>query len=403
MKKINSFLALALISTAGTAFAEGMESTLKGRFKFEAANRAQSKLEEDAKFLTTSKKNPAFATFANLSAMFSNKVDNMEYGANLAVMTSAKPSGSSSYDGSYLFLEKECLGKFEFGSNFDAGSRMYVSGLSIARGSANDWVDYFGNQHSIPFATTLGASALEDNYYGNATETSRKVTYFSPKMMDKLQFGVSYIPDSDNVGSYSYSNRLDDSTQTYTLTNDTYTNRTSVKDAVSLGATFAHNVSDGMDVQFSATGEMGKAAKKGEKEIAGTKTEYKMSDLKSYTLGAALNVGPWSVAGSYTDMGKSLTSKEVQGSKNKTKVYTAAAAYANGPYGVSLLYTMGDKFKNKVDSYTIGTDYKLAPGFMPFVEVTYFKGKGYKLPIYNDTNKYTTKGTIALIGAQLNF
>ena len=134
------------------------------------------------------------------------------------------------------------------------------------------------------------------------------------------------------------------------------------------------------------------------------KTEYKIAGMRTYNIGAVLNYGVMSFAGSYTDLGKSLTSVEVDGAgKRKTKYYTAAAAYNQGPVGVSLFYARGQRLKNAVNSYTLGTDYKLAPGFVPYVEVTYFKGKGQKLPVIKNTTNLTRKGTIALIGATLKF
>ena len=57
-----------------------------------------------------------------------------------------------------------------------------------------------------------------------------------------------------------------------------------------------------------------------------------------------------------------------------------------------------------MDLYVLGTDYKLAPGLLPYVEVAYFKGKAGLPAVYQSTapkNKF--KGWAVVGGVKLTF
>jgi hypothetical protein len=401
-------IAAALVSATSMAHAEdGFSTTFNGMFRFESAARNQKKIPSSEKNMSANKRDVVFDTEAHVSAIAQHETDAMKYGAKLSLQTSTKQSTSSTYNGSYIFTESD-YGRWELGSGYDAGTAMRVTGCDVARGTCDNWTNYMWTPNGVPMLPTPGASFLNTNFAdGNGTsiiETSRKITYFTPKFMDKVQFGVSYVPDTANVGlgTFNDSHKFLRS-KTIELPNGTkYVNKQSAKDAFSAGASLTHNICDGVDVKVSATGEIGKAMN-ASKNDGNTTSSLKVANLKTYNIGAIVNYGSLSLAGSYSDRGKSFTTAEVDGNRTKTRVYTAAIGYAQGPAGISLMYALGDQQKNKVDSYTLGTDYKLAPGFVPYAEVTYFKGRGTRLPVYNDATRLTTKGTIALMGAKLSF
>ncbi len=402
MKKI--FLLAALVGASSSVMAEGITTKLDGIFLFETAFRNQSKVPTASQNLSADKKNVAMSSEGHVALTASGETDEMKYGARIDVQTTTQSNGWTSFGGSHIFTESD-YGKWQFGSAYDAGSQMRVSGLDLASGTGDNWTSYawFDNQ-TMTWVNTPGASVLTSNYK-TSPETSRKITYFTPKFADKVQFGVSYIPDARNLGTSAFSVGKDSIRSVENVGGITYTENPGVKDAFSLGATFEQDLSDCMSLKVALTGEVGKSSRKGTAVNAAQATrEYKIDGMKTYNIGAILNCGVMSFAGSYADLGKSLTSRELDGaSKRKTRFYTAGTAYNQGPVGLSLTYVRGERVKNKVDAYTIGTDYKLAAGFTPYVEVTYFKGKGRKLAVYNDPTQITTKGTVALIGATLKF
>ena len=123
--------------------------------------------------------------------------------------------------------------------------------------------------------------------------------------------------------------------------------------------------------------------------------------MKTYNIGAILNAGNFSYAASFGSLGKSLTTPEFHKVGRETTYYTGGVAYKQGPFTTSLTYFRSDQYKNTVDCVTIGTDYKLAPGFKPYAEISGFSLKGK--PEYDrDLKKKKSRGTIALIGAKLS-
>jgi hypothetical protein len=409
MKKI--LLLAALTCSSMSAIAKDLEAKFEGMFVFEGGTRKQKSV-PTGNNLTGNTKNSSTTTASYFSALVSSETDAMKYGGRIVLHTTTVGSSSPSYEGSHIFGITD-YGKGEIGSGFDAATQMRITGFDVSRGSGDNWTDY-------TYFTPGAAMAPTPRFFLNGfhkdgnIETSRKVTYFTPKI-NGVQFGASYIPDAGNTGSTTPGNTDVAALKTRVVdANPTtrYVEKAVTKNAVALGATFEHNISDGVDVKLSATGEIGKAAQKGvtgtpdptdaRAVLAAGSTEYKLADMRTYNIGAVLNYGNFSYAGSYGDV-RGFTSREVDANKRHTRFYTAAASYVQGPVGISLSYALGDAQKNKIDSVTIGTDYKLAPGLMPYAEFTYFKGKGMKFPVLNDPKKFTTKGTVALIGLKLKF
>jgi len=410
MKKI--LLLTALTFTSMTAFASELEAKLQGMLVFEGGARKQKAI-PSGNNLTGNVKNSSTVTSSYFSALVSSETDAMTYGARVVLQTTTRGSASPAYEGSHIFGITD-YGKVEVGSGFDAATQMMVTGFDISRGTGDNWTDYAYFRPDVAMSPI--PSFFLSGYHGDGNiETSRKVTYFTPKF-NGFRFGLSYIPDTGNIGSTTPSN-IDLTKSKARVVNSAddrvrYVEKNSAKNAFALGATFEHNISDGVDVKISATGEIGQAAQKGvmgapdpadaNAVLSAGKTEYKLANIRTYNIGAVLTYGNFSYAGSYGEV-RGFTSKEVDANKRRTQFYTAAAAYTQGPVGVSVSYALGDARKNKINSVTLGTDYKLAPGLMPYAEFTYFKGKGMKFPVLNDPNKYTSKGTVALIGLKLKF
>ncbi len=408
MKKLLLLTAITSLSTSAIA-ENGVSTKLEGMFNFESGSRNQSKVPAGtSKNVSANRKNFAFDTEANFTATVSNTIDCLTYGARLGVQTSAKNTSSAAYNGSHLFVTSN-YGKWELGAGFDANTQMGVSAMDIARGSGDHWERYWYAPDTEFVGNVTSDNNAPDNFTDYGTENSRNITYFTPVIKDFIQFGITYTPDTSNVGVGGFSKDYTPSSKTRALEvgTNTYSDSQSYKDLIAYGVALTHHLADNTDIKVTFTGETGKSAKRGVvfATADATKTSistYKLSNLKRYNFGAVLDHNNWSFAGSYATQ-KGYTNQEINQGRNKSHFYTAGTAYKAGPAAVSFVYSVGNNLKNKVSSYTLGTDYKLAPGFVPYVEVTYFQAKGKKLPILNDNTTYKTKGTIALIGATLKF
>jgi len=450
IKKLNKVVLMAsvLFGLSKVSFADEVKSgsmpvtsdlkvKLSGYGHFQGGYRNQNHLGAD-KNVSANRKSFAFFNDAALFTDISNNVNDVTYGGKIVLVPTAKRKGSATYNGSHIYLESS-YGRIEAGSPIDAASNMLIDSSEIASATGGDWDRYAkfdsadlkqGYDFGPSFATfgeffldNKLVSAVENRPYSN--EPGRRISYYTPKFDfgkgAKIQMGISYTPDSSNTGA-------DDPSKNSTrveikkigrngvATNEYFKFDQSVKDAISGGVVLEQNISDGVDLKLALTGEYGKAsnAKKMNntngspdplKDTSDAQKElgtYKLKDLKTYNIGAILNAGNFSYAASFGSLGKSLTTPEFHRTGRETTYYTGGVAYKQGPFTTSLTYFRSDQYKNTVDCVTIGTDYKLAPGFKPYAEISGFSLKGK--PEYDNGNlkKKKTRGTIALIGAKLS-
>jgi hypothetical protein len=410
MKKITLLATAVSVLFAGNVSADDLSMKLSGRFSFEGGFAKQSNLSNSEKYVTSNRKNLGMNSNAYVGVRAEAESEYMKYGAQLGIYTATRQSGASSYERSHLFMESD-YGKVELGSNWDVGTKMTITALTVARASGDNAENYAMLDVKNDGGQILDSQALFPTFFlnkldNNNRESTRKVTYYTPKF-GPLQFGISYIPDSSNFGSVALKDTLasDDATKTYQLSGGKkYVESKIVKDAISAGVTLEHHMTDVTSVKLAVTSEYGKPAKNAMLTDSGIETKYKLAKLNSYNVGAILTTGSFSFVGSYTDAGKSLTSSQVYGSDRKTRYYSAGAVYAQGPVGFSASYYKTDKNKNKSNTYVIGTDYTLAPGFQPYAEVAFFDGKSKIPAVYNDSPASTKfKGTVFLLGMNLSF
>lgn len=451
IKKLNKVMLIASVlfgfskmSLAGDVESGSMPVTsdlkvkLSGYGHFQGGYRNQNHLKGDDKNVSANRKSFAFFNDAALFTDISNKVNDVTYGGKIVLVPTAKRKGSATYNGSHIYLDSS-YGRVEAGSPMDAASNMLIDSSAIASATGGDWDRYAkfdstdlkqGYDFGPSFATfgeffldSKLVSAVETRSY--STEPGRRVSYYTPKFEfgqgAKIQMGISYTPDSSNTGA-------DDTNKNSTRVeikkikrkdsadpNHYFKFDQSIKDAISGGVVLEQNISDGVDLKLALTGEYGKASNVKKmnntndspdplKDTSDAQKElgtYKLKDLKTYNIGAILNAGNFSYAASFGSLGKSLTTPEFHKAGRETTYYTGGMAYKQGPFTTSLTYFRSDQYKNTVDCVTIGTDYKLAPGFKPYAEISGFSLKGK--PEYDrDLKKKKTRGTVALIGAKLS-
>lgn len=419
------------VSSAKMPVVSDLKVKLTGFAHFQAGHRTQSNLTSEEKNVSKNRKAFAFYNDAAMLAEISNETNDITYGGKIVLVPTAKRKGSPSYNGSHIFLESD-FGKIEVGSPISSASNMMIDGSTIAAATFDDWGRYVefspkslmkDGSKAKPTFTTFAEFFLDSklttslNTRSYSSEPARSISFYTPKFefsdTTKVQVGVTYTPDSSNTGADNpdtNSSGVDKrtieiaATPTTPAINRFEIDRT-VKDAVSAGITLEQNFADGVDFKLALIGEYGKAAGKAKqftkKEDTDPVDEFKLSNLRTYNIGAILTVGNFSYGGSYGSLGKSLTTPEFHKTGRKTDYYTGTVAYKQGPFAASVSYFKSTQFKNTVDAVSIGTHYLLAPGFKPYAEISGFSLKG-RPEFHPELAKKKTRGTVALIGAKLS-
>lgn len=209
-------------------------------------------------------------------------------------------------------------------------------------------------------------------------EDATKISFYTPRV-DSWQFGVSYTPDTGDIGTTSSISGAD--------TGD-------IKNVISVGLNYSNNFGN-LGLAFSVTGETGEFENTNYREFNGlASADIKRNDLMAYDLGFMATYFGFTIGGSYGSWGDSL--QAANGSQScdydatvnlagqdcldatapdygDSTYYTAGLAYEFGPIAFSLTH-LDSKFQsNNYQATSLGLDYKLAKGLMPYIEVTQFK------------------------------
>lgn len=438
MRRINKLLLVttSVFSFIASAVAHdvkaeqfNVESSLKvklsGFAHFQAGFRNQNGLAQDEKNVSSNRRDFAFYNDAAMVVEASNDINGVDYGAKIILVPTAKRKGAPGYNGSHIFMESD-FGRFEGGSPISASTNMTIDSGEITSASG-DWDRYVKlNSAAMTYNGLAPSFATYSEYFlddklstdlpnrAYSSEPARSISYYTPnyKLTEttKVQVGLTYTPDSSNTGadspdkqaSGSYKKNVSVAAAGKEDADDRFEIDRTVKDTFSGGVALEQNISDGVDFKIALTGEYGKAAGKakqfGNNVLIGT---HRLSNLKTYNIGAVLNVGSFSYAGSYGSLGKSLTTSAFNKTGLKTDYYTGAVAYKQGPFSTSISYFKSSAFKNTAEVITVGTDYKMAPGIKPYVEVSGFTLKG-RPEYFPEAPKKKSRGTVALIGAKFS-
>lgn len=416
-----------------TPVVSDLDVKLTGFAHFQSGHRSQSQLISSEENVSQNRQRFAFYNDAAMIVEISNRVSDIKYGAKIVLVPTAKRKGSPSYNGSHIFFESD-FGKIEMGSPISSASKMLISGDNIAAATFDDWNRYAQfapkilmkeGSKATPTFTTFAEFFLENKLTTSlknrsySSEPARSVSFYTPTFIlsdsTEAQVGVTYTPDSsntgaDNIGSHSsgietrYIGVSSDTSGKNSSVVDRFEIDRTVKDTVSAGFTLEQNFTDGVDFKIALTGEYGKSAGKAKQFNENDKTpsnEFKLSNLRTYNIGAVLNVGNFSYGGSFGSLGKSLTTAKFHKTGRRTDYYTGTVAYKQGPFAASVSYFKSNQFKNTVDTVSVGTHYALAPGFRPYAEISSFSLKG-RPEFHPEVDKQKTRGTVALIGAKLS-
>jgi len=349
MKKIllgTTTLFGAAVLFAGAANAEGPKVTLGGFSDFQVGV-----VSED---LDTNLRSGAFRTETDLVFKIDGKTDSgLGYGGNIELTTSntADQDNNTSQVGKSWVYVDGAWGRVQGGSDYGVTKTMKIDASSIAR--ATGGID--GDYHYFMTNTTGQVIGTPDLLldYGNISqlgderqEAINKVSYYTPRFAG-FQAGISYLFDTTATDRGITTSRGD--------------NNAGEAENVFLGALSWEGKFDAVSLGAAATGEFGNA------EAAG------VEDLQTWNVGAKAGYMGFTVAGSYGDWGDSLRAAS---NLDESNYWTLGAAYETGPVGASVTYldstyAATSTTENEFTNISVGVDYKLAPGFTPYAEVSF--------------------------------
>lgn len=356
----------------------------------------------------------SIATNGKLSFSVTKHMDaETKYGAYFKLNANPSKAGNGSYnnaDSTFLFMEKKSFGRLEIGSNDGAANQIKISALKIARatggidGSWSDWVVnssyYLDPSDKIKYVKNLFLKAPYLPYIDEGLKKSNKITYLSPQISG-FSFGVTYMPDVSLSGTTGETIKL--------FKDHGYIN------VVDAAIGYNKEINSNININLSLSCEYGQAktyiigAAATTSELAYNKEE-KVNNLRAWEVGGQIKFNKiFTVATSYGDSGESgmLTDyKLYNGMKKQNKFWTAGLSYEQNKFGASFTYmqsrsagrlniinsneflgyadyyTDNDSFYNtisdlpidrpynKLELFSLGVDYKIVDGFMPYAEIT---------------------------------
>ncbi|MDP4709180.1 MAG: porin [Rickettsiaceae bacterium] len=382
---------------------------------FESGFSNQNKLQKTEKKTSANKEGFAFYNDAAFYVDISNNSNDVEYGAKIILVPTAKRKGGNTYNGSHLFIKSE-FGRMELGSPIPVANNMMISDGSIPTKYIKTSTAYLKQNTKLApsFLTSTGCFVGDDLSASLVTapyssEPPRTINYYTPKFAlnntSHIQIGISYTPDTANTGIGSPSEKSD-GIKKKTLSElglDRFEIDKSVKDAITAGVSFEQKFQENIQLKLALTGEYGKSVGKAKKYVSKEDTnpqEHKLADLRSFNIGGELKINDFTYSACYGSLGKSLTTPEFHKSGNNSHYYSVGTAYKHNVTTTKISYFASEQFKNKLSSIKLNISHLLAPGLKPYVEVSSYTLKG-KPEFYTELKPKTTKGTVALLGVKL--
>ena len=297
----------------------------------------------------------------------------LEYGAEIAL--EADVSGDT--DGEGLNASRTFIytggtwGRIEWGSNVGPEQALKVDASNFAAatgGIDGDWYRFAladGNNSTTgaivrPRLAVAHGGFSNNGFTAEDTINATKITYYTPRWSG-FQLGVSYTPDtaSKGQGGAAMLSDLDGSFEN-----------------VWSGGIHWQGNWDQVGLAIAATGETGDG------ELVG------QDDLNAWQIGGNLTYAGFVFGasyGDYSDLGN------IDGD-----YWTAGIGYDFGAFGSSLTYLDSETDFAEFENLVLGVDYKMAPGFTPYAEVSWFEADDNGARLDND-------GTVVLVGTQLAF
>lgn len=285
------------------------------------------------------------------------------------VQLEANSNAGDQIDESYMII-KGNFGEINIGSENSSLYKMNYApaeyGIGINSGDQGDWVAKPSTISGSFFRSPFGSTNVEPA----ATNDSEKLTYYTPRI-EGFQLGVSYIPESGQ----------DD--------NGTVDRNSEVTDGYTIGANFQRDFG-GFDLGISGG--------------YGTFTDGPdgQDDPSAWSAGLTVGFGGFSVGASYAGSEGTTDADENEG-------YNLGAAYASGPWGVSLGWFHGERDgattagvtsgQAEHDTYALSGKYALGPGVTAAATLGYTEYSTDDTGVTNDE----ADGTYFVVGMKLSF
>ncbi len=251
------------------------------------------------------------------------------------------------------------------------------------------------------------------NNFGNF-EDATKLSYYTPRI-NNIQTAFSFTANTKNSN-----------------TSATLSNNNNIKNIISFGSNYSNSFGN-VGLALSTTGEFGQSENT---NINDNQIIIQKNRLASYDVGAMLtyfgftfgaSYGYWGnslqpTSGIYScqyDSSKTLANQSCNSANQNVRkfphasYYTAGIAYEFGPIATSITTLHSQFQKNKYQATSLGIDYKLKRGVMPYLEITNFRFKSYQPSASNITNQSSlsnnnrqlkdNSGYVAMIGILLAF
>lgn len=358
----------------------------------------------------------------------------LKYGGliRLNANTSKSTGGESgNANKTMAYIQHDSIGRIEGGNYYGVGGLFEMDTTSALHRAAYGVEGFWSKWISEDAYINLGALGmpiikigdinghkfiispdLPSNYSPKYYSSAPKINIYTMPH-PTLTIGVSFIPDLDSTGGIATVADSNGPTDPDRKGNT----RSTFKNIISGGAQFKHNFNKDWNIKASLVGEIGQA-----KKYLGSKA---IRDLKAYEAGLAIGYQDLVVAGTYGSWMKTATYRTKQvGTKQGSQYWTLGAAYQHGKLGYSLTFmkskkaggleavgtyiqgshnlqvtptaSFSDTAYNKFTNISLGVEYKLAPGFMPYAEASHFKFKDANAPKSN-------QGIIYLVGTRVSF
>lgn len=376
--------------------------------------------------ITKNNENVAIYTAAGAYLGASNKASNgMVYGVNIGLATNTKTGYlplKEDMARTYGYLEHDKWGRFEIGTKKGVSKTMRIDADQIAAatgGIDGGWSAYlnlksfkgpeFKEQVIDDDNFTDGPKLIyKDNDKDANHEGNRKITYYTPRFSNGIQFGISYVPDSGNKGGETDPNKLQ------TFANNEPSNRR-LRDLITVALSWLHKINDKSSITVELDAETAKLTENIKKvskvnpknnevydsyEYDPTKKYYRP---KGYHGGVKYTYDKASFVVSYGNRGKlrKYPKNYTKGVKDSQFITTGVAYDFTDKLAASLTYLYSWN-RNTFNNYSIGADYKWVPGIKTYAEFTYVTAKQkYDYKSGKDINgKY--RGGVVIVGAKFS-
>lgn len=412
MKKILLTTTAFGILAAGSALAEGPTVTVGGYADFQGgyADQEGAYQGQSAAGVIDGTNGSRYSRdfHTRTDTEFHIKVDGktdggLGYGAYLELEADVNADDSTSANNNaernYIYVES-MFGRVEAGATGDAGDALRVDASKFARATGGIGGDFYKYVD-----LSADSAASDDSYYilpglptavglpgeadigvttGDIHElraTANKISYYTPRIVG-FQGGISYTPDQGERG---------------TIVGASGGHNQTLENVWNLGLNYDGQFGD-VGVEGSVTGEIGSMEDNG--NVATT-----LDDLEAYAGGLAVSYRGFTLGGSY---GKVAEYGQASANGEEANYWTAGAAYEFGPFATSVTY-LDSTVENQggvntpdkdFTNLSVGADYQLAPGLVPYVEVSFFDTDDN---VADTATVLDNNGTVLIVGTQLNF